>query len=143
MSLRLLVQPSDQRARVGERMHFELEVTLARPMAELVLGIHVFDSYGNWAFGTNSDLLRQPLANMPPGCYRVSFTLSADLPTGSYTAGFSAAERSGVAEQRLVWYDRLAMFDVVPAVTTPFAGYSYLHPLLTVEPVASAAAPAT
>jgi hypothetical protein len=135
VALTFVSGPRERRARAGDRVQFVVEVALQRPVRNLLLGIHIFDVYGNWAFGTNNELLQQSLG-LGPGRYRAVFTVSASLPIGTYTAGFSTQERVSDSEVRpLVWYDRLNTFDVVSPVSMPFAGHSFLNPELRVEPV--------
>jgi hypothetical protein len=131
----LASMPPDHRAEAGQRIEFAIDLTLMRTVHHLIVGIHVFDLFGNWAFGTNSELLGQA-ADMAAGRYRVVFSIAADLPIGGYTAGFAADERTEDGVTPLVWYDRLGTFEVAPRPSEPFAGYSYLSPRLRIEAVA-------
>ena len=134
VALSFVSGPAGERARAGETMDFVAEITVAHDVRDLVVGLHIFDEYGNFAFGTNSELLQQSHTASSQAPLRVTFSVVANLPVGRYTVGFSANDGRSVGGRRLVWYDRLGQFEVVPAVAEPHAGYSYLHPRLVVEP---------
>lgn len=108
----------------GQVICFELEFSLLINIAELEIGIHIFDEYGRWAFGTNTTLLEKKLINVKRGTHRVQYHLVVDLTEGAYTAGFAFAE-SGVAGVReLAWFDRLVNFSVTVPRPQACVGYS-------------------
>lgn len=110
----------------GQLMSFDVDFFLGQEMQDLEMGIHIFDSEKQWAFGTNSTLLGQSHKLSQQGLYRVSHHLIADLPAGKYTAGFAFAERRPEGNRELAWYDVMCEFQVCYKVNKPFAGYSYL-----------------
>lgn len=111
----------------GQLMTFDVDFFLAREVRDLEMGIHVFDSDRQWAFGINSTLLGQSHQSLPSGSYRVSHHLVADLPAGKYTAGFAFAERLPEDRQlELAWRDVMCEFQVSHQAGKTFAGYSYL-----------------
>jgi hypothetical protein len=119
----------------GQMLTFEVDFLLTRQVAELEAGIHIFDENRQWAFGTNSTLQGKEYRDIDSGCHRITHHLIANLPAGTYTAGFAFAERlpeGGV--QELAWYDVLCEFRVKNEVSLPFAGYACLPAEVTLQP---------
>jgi hypothetical protein len=108
---------------VGSVLSFLLEFSLAVPVAELEIGIHIFDQDGRWAFGTNTTLLDQALSNRQAGTYREHWAVAAELPEGDYTAGFAFAERLEGGTREIAWYDKLLDFRITRRIETQSAGY--------------------
>jgi hypothetical protein len=96
----------------GKVLRFELEFDLYRPVKLLQAGLHIFDDRKRWAFGVNNRLLDQPLVDVGAGRYHLVHLVTADLPAGDYTIGFSFADVSGPSEQSLYWHDQLLNFKV-------------------------------
>ena len=136
IALSFVAGPPGEQAQAGQRIELAADVDLAREVADLVVGVHIHDGYGNWAFGTNTQLLGQRHARLPRGRYRVTFSVLAQLPLGRYSVGFAVNDDRPEGVLPLVWYDELGQFEVTPAPSEPFAGYAYLHPRVVVEPVA-------
>lgn len=107
----------------GHILRFELEFSLAVAVADLVIGIHVFDEDGRSAFCTNTAILERPLLHMSRGTHRMGYYLVADLPEGQYTAGFAFIERCAEGNRELAWYDKLVTFRVLVQRLTPSVGY--------------------
>ena len=111
----------------GQLMTFDVDFFLTREVFDLEMGIHIFDSDRQWAFGINSTLLGQSHLSQKSGSYRASYHLIADLPAGKYTAGFAFAEKLPKGGQHeLAWHDVLCEFQVYHQVDKSFAGYAYL-----------------
>lgn len=110
----------------GQLMTFDVDFSLNREVQDLEMGIHIFDSDRQWAFGVNSSLLGQSHRSLSSGLYRVSHHLIADLPAGKYTAGFAFAECQPEGNIELAWYDVMCEFEVSYKTDKSFAGYSYL-----------------
>jgi hypothetical protein len=119
----------------GQLMTFDVDFFLSRDVQNLEMGIHLFDSDRQWAFGTNSTLLGQSHQSLPSASYRVSHHLIADLPAGKYTAGFAFAERLPEGRQReLAWREVMCEFQITHHVSKTFAGYSYLPAAISLNP---------
>jgi hypothetical protein len=123
----------------GQLMTFDVDFFLARQVAELEMGIHIFDGDKRWAFGINSTLLKQSHQYLSRGSYRVSHHLLADLPEGKYTAGFAFAERLSDENRELAWYDKLCEFQVYHQADRSSVGYACLPAEMTLAPTALAA----
>ncbi|MEQ5843325.1 Wzt carbohydrate-binding domain-containing protein [Paraburkholderia acidicola] len=127
--------------RHGQLMTFDVDFFLAREVCELEVGIHLFDSDRQWAFGTNSTLLGQTYQLLQSGYYRVSYHVVADLPAGAYTAGFALAEILPEGSQELAWHDVMCEFHVHRQTGKTFAGYSYLPTDISIKRAAPPAHP--
>lgn len=110
----------------GHIMALDIDFTLTREIMELEMGIHIYDSHGELAFGTNSSLLGQSHRSLQSGHYRVSHHVIADLPAGKYTAGFAFAEKLAQGIKELFWQDVMCEFEVLRPAGKVYAGSSYL-----------------
>jgi hypothetical protein len=91
---------------------FTLDFCLKTSVAELEIGIRIFDEDHRTAFGTNTTLLNKRLLNLKQGTHRVQYYLVVDLPEGAYTAGFSFAAPLPAGIRELAWFDNLVSFNV-------------------------------
>ena len=107
----------------GQILCFQIEFSLSSDIDELEIGIHVWDEFGRWAFGTNTSLLDRQLRRVRRGTHRLSYYLLADLPEGSFTAGFAFADHAKNKFQELAWFDRLVTFRIQLTKITPSIGY--------------------
>lgn len=122
--------------RHGQLMTFDVDFFLAQEVQDLEMGIHIFDSNRQWAFGINSSILGQSHPSLPNGSYRVSYYLVADLPAGKYTAGFAFAERLPEGRhQELAWRDVMCEFQVYHQISKTFEGYAYLPTEISLCPI--------
>jgi hypothetical protein len=124
--------------RYGQPITFDVNFSLSRDVKGLEMGIHLFDSDGQWAFGINSTLLGQTHSLVTAGRYCVSHHLIVNLPAGTYTAGFAFAERSLEAQRELAWHDAMCEFQIYHEVSRTFAGYSYLPAEISLRAIDSA-----
>lgn len=108
----------------GQVICFEIEFSLLINIAELEIGIHIFDEDRRWAFGTNTTLLEKKLINVSRGTHRVQYHLVVDLPEGAYTAGFAFAEPGVAGVRELAWFDKLVDFSVTVPRPQACVGYS-------------------
>jgi hypothetical protein len=122
----------------GSLITFDLNVLLTREIADLEIGIHIFDSDQRWAFGTNNTLIGQPHKRVAPGSYKVSHHLVADLPSGRYIAGFAFSENLTDRKHELFWQDNMCTFEVRRHPTLAHAGYAYLPAELSMQRTDSA-----
>lgn len=118
----------------GQAMTFDIDFTLAREITELTAGVHIHDSQGRAAFGVNSRLLEQPFRSLQRGPYRLTHNLVADLPLGSYLAGFAFDEEHAHGRKSLAWRHGLCQFDVVKAKGRVSEGYSHLPASMEIHP---------
>ena len=118
----------------GQLMVFEVEITVSREIKSLQMGIHIFDRDRRWAFGVNSTLLKQSHSCRVGGTYAATYYVVADLPVGSYTAGFAFAEQDHLSWTELSWTDVLVEFEVINHSKHQFAGYTFLPARINLSP---------
>lgn len=122
----------------GKLLIFDVDFFVSRTIAELETGIHIYDSKGQWAFGTNSSLQKKSFVNVSMGSHRVSHYVVAELPAGRYRAGFGFKEIVNNGFQDLAWRDTMCEFIVVNNSEPDFAGYACLKSDISLEQTALA-----
>lgn len=111
----------------GEHVEFVLRFSLYIEVPELECGIHIIDSEDNWAFGTNTTLLKRARKNVPPGENEIRFCIQLSLPMGTYTAGFGIAYYDDAGNRHeLAWYEKLIEFQIGVKRERPSVGYAAL-----------------
>lgn len=96
----------------GQSMSFELFFLLLRPVEELEMSISIYNTDKRQVFGTNSTLLSQIQRQVASGEYKVVYQVSASLPVGHYTVGFSFAERAQEDVRDLYWTATACEFNI-------------------------------
>lgn len=117
---------------------FEVEIRVTRPLRNLAIGIHINDSQGRRAFGTNNLLQGMPQSFLAPGNYRVNHQVKLALPAGKYFAGFAFAECTDQGYRELAWFEQLCEFHVRHRENKPSEGYADLPASMQVSPMQSA-----
>lgn len=128
----VIVQPCDTTVVQGQLLAFELVVKIHTRLSSSLVGIHIFDSDKRLVFGTNSGLLGHASEMDAPGVYRVCFTLIANFPIGTHTAGFAIVEMTSEGDHELAWRDVSCTFHVKSDCQTFGPGYSPVPTTLTV-----------
>lgn len=121
----------------GQSMIFDVDFIVTREISDLNMGIHIFDSKKNWAYGTNSKMLGQSHKSISEGSYRVSHHITANLPAGNYTAGFAFVDTLTdgiVCDRELAWQDVMCKFQIFHKTTNEFVGYSNLKAEMNLYP---------
>lgn len=106
----------------GGEINFRLRIALARPVRELIAGIHIHHEEGWLAFGTNSAMLGQDLRDLAAGRHSLEFRVAASLPEGRYRVGFAFLEPSADGMRTLAWCDRMLAFQTRMARNVPSIG---------------------
>lgn len=128
--------PDGDSIQKGGLVTFDVEIDALESIAELEIGIHIFDAERRWAFGINSGLLGKNHACVSGKQYCAKYYLIADLPLGAYTAGFAFADVSTREKRELLWEDAVVNFRVEADVQRHFAGYSRLPAEIVFVPLA-------
>ncbi len=128
-----LISASDAVSAGGD-MTFRIEIELARPVAEMIAGIHIHNEDGWLAFGTNSAMLERPLRGLGAGRHVLEFKVAARLPEGRYRAGFAFLEPSPDGMRTLAWLDRVVSLQVRVARDVPSIGACNLAASLDYRP---------
>lgn len=121
----------------GKYARFDLQFNIKNHVKEIEVGMHIRDSAGALAFGTNSTLLDINIIQIAQGRYKASFHFIADLPPGQYAIGFAIAEMTaGQKIKDLYWCDASIVFEVCPTDDLKGVGYAQLAAAIAFEPQA-------
>lgn len=124
----------------GDLIEFVVDFSVSRAFDELEIGIYIFDENGEWAFGTNSSLLEKRIVTVDEGLHSVTYTLIADMPEGSYKAGFGFAVPGRGEEappEEIAWFDPFIEFQVNLRRVVPSVGYLSLPTVISCTKCAS------
>lgn len=113
--------------RRGGVVRFELDFELHEPVGRLTAGLHILDDRQRWAFGINNGLLGQTFESLPIGRHRLVHTLTADLPSGTYTVGFSFADAAAQPQRDLFWSDESVALNVTWPPGAIGVGYAHCY----------------
>jgi hypothetical protein len=122
----------------GQVISTRINFLLTHDISQLEINLHLFDSNGKLAFGIGNEQLGQVLTNVTSGSYCASFHLVADLPTGRYSIGFSAAEKKTNKVIELAWYGKYIEFEVQDSIVVDALGYASLPAEMTFSPTIDA-----
>jgi hypothetical protein len=111
----------------GELVELSVDFALHSPVAELVVGLHVFDEYHRRAFGTSTRMLGQSLLEVKRGTHRVEYLFAADLPDGEYFVGFNFVEPGADGDRQIAWCPDLLTFHVTAPRAQISIGYCALQ----------------
>jgi hypothetical protein len=111
----------------GALVELSVDFALHSPVAELVVGLHVFDEYHRRAFGTSTRMLGQSLLEVKRGTHRVEYVFAADLPDGEYFVGFNFVEPGADGDRQIAWCPDLLTFRVTAPRVQSSIGYCALQ----------------
>jgi lipopolysaccharide transport system ATP-binding protein len=119
---------------VGARVTLKVVVQANAPVERLVLGYAIRDRLGQFMYGTNTELTRQPIEQVLPGTrmeYRITFV--ANLGVGGYSIVTALVADGGRLDGRYEWRDRALMFEVVNSSKAGFAGCVWMEPQIVIS----------
>lgn len=118
---------------VGGEVVLVIRVNVKAPVPRLVLGYMIRDRLGRAIFGTNTDLLEQPLEDVQPGTvltYRFRFT--ANMGHGSYSISTALHSTATHLENNYEWRDLAHVFEVINPHPY-FEGCNWMLPTLEIQ----------
>ncbi len=107
------------------------QVTPGKPkeLKETTVGIHINDSRGIRAFGTNTHILGGGPVELHSGKKTtVEFSLTLNLGPGRYSAGFSVHRGRSHASDCFLWRESILDFEMEAGSGQLFEGISFLDP---------------
>ena len=117
----------------GEEFCLALTLCPLEAIADATIGIHISDSRGIRAFGTNTHILGRRNLDLPANRKtRAEFRLKMNLGPGKYAAGFSVHRGRAHASDCYIWKENLLDFEVETAGGADFEGLCFLEPRLHV-----------
>ena len=117
----------------NQRVRFDIEFLLPRKINSLAFGFGVFDTQKLRIFGTNSTLLNQPMNEVGPGKYQISYEFEANLFAGDYFLRVSAVEIDGSERRTIALFDEIKRFTVQIQRTQESIGVANLNASITLQ----------
>lgn len=117
----------------GEKALFRVTARTDRDLSGMTFGLHISDSRGIRAFGTNTNILNLPGVDFKKGESRTAeFQVRMNLGPGLYSAGFSLHRGRSHGSDCHVWEESVLDFEVETKSGEGFIGMSYLEPSVKV-----------
>lgn len=119
---------------VGQWVTLRIEAQAKAFISRLVLGYGIKDRLGQVIYGTNTDLKKQVLADVPSGT-KVTFNISfpANLGPGNYSIQTALSSSDTHLVNNYEWRDLAMVFNVINADKPDFAGVAWIDPEIQIE----------
>ncbi len=119
---------------VGQSVWLQIEVEVLSPIKRLVLGYGIKDRLGQVIYGTNTDLKKQPLLNVPAGSRHIfDIHFLANLGPGTYSVQTSLSSTDTHLVNNYEWRDLALVFNVVNINKPYFAGCVWIDPHIEIS----------
>lgn len=119
---------------VGAPVCLRVEVSVAAPVSRLVLGYGIRDRLGRVIYGTNTDLMQQPLHDLQPGeRYRFDIAFPASFGPGSYSVRTALTSTDTHLVNNYEWREWALMFNVVNFDQPYFEGCQWMQPTIGIQ----------
>lgn len=118
---------------VGQLVTLRVLVETKSFVERLVLGYGIKDRLGQVVYGTNTDLKKQPLENLPDKS-KVSFdiTFHANLGPGTYSVQTALVSTDTHLVNNYEWRDLALIFYVINANKPYFSGIAWIDPKISI-----------
>lgn len=119
---------------VGEEVTLQIQVSTYSPIKRLVLGYGIKDRLGQVMYGTNTDLKKQELTDVPAGskiCFNIKFPVN--LGPGTYSIQTALTSTDTHLSNNYEWRDLALVFNVVNIDKSHFAGVAWLDPEIEIS----------
>lgn len=119
---------------VGQKVTLRVDVKVHANIDRLVLGYGIKDRLGHVMYGTNTDLMKQPLEYVKAGSiiyYDVKF--SVNLGPGTYSVQTALVSTDNHLVNNYEWRDLAIVFNVINFNKTYFAGVTWLPPSIDIK----------
>jgi lipopolysaccharide transport system ATP-binding protein len=114
---------------VGQAVTLQITVKTHAFVERLVLGYGIKDRFGQIVFGTNTDLKKQVLENVPSGAnVRFDIAFPANLGPGTYSVQTALASTDTHLVNNYEWRDLALVFNVININKPHFAGVAWIDP---------------
>lgn len=119
---------------VGEELHLKVSVLVHEDVDQLVLGFAIKDRFGQTVFGANTFYSKQTLTNVKAGeTYEFNVLVQADLGVGTYSIALALVGGESHLGENYEWRDLSTIFSVANLSETPFDGFVFLRPQISVK----------
>ncbi len=114
---------------VGQSVTLQIQVRTHAPIGRLVLGYGIKDRIGQVIYGTNTDLKKQVLNDVPAdSTIRFDIAFPANLGPGTYSVQTALVSTDTHLVNNYEWRDLALLFNVVNINKPHFAGVAWLDP---------------
>ena len=118
---------------VGQPVVLHIQVRVNQPIQTLVFGYLIKDRLGQSVYGTNTQHLGQPQANLQSGeLITCHFAFNANIGPGSYSISVAHVGTADHLTSNYEWRDLALVFTVVNLQHPHFEGSSWLPPSLDI-----------
>ncbi len=119
---------------VGQFVRLQIEVEVFSFIPRLILGYSIKDRLGQYIFGTNTDLTKQPLTDVFPGSqYSFEIDFPANLGPGSYSVQTALVSSDTHLVNNYEWRDLALVFNVININKSHFIGCCYIEPKIVIQ----------
>jgi lipopolysaccharide transport system ATP-binding protein len=119
---------------VGQSVRLRIEVKVHSDIERLVLGYGIKDRLGQFVYGTNTHLKKQPLLNVAAGSrHMFDIAFQANLGPGTYSVPAALSSTDTHLINNYEWRDLALVFNVVNTSKEHFIGCAWLDPVITVD----------
>lgn len=118
---------------VGQQVTLRVFIRTNTDIPRLVFGYSIKDRLGQTIYGTNTDLTRQPLENVPATsvlCYDITFPMN--LGPGSYSIQTALVSTQTHLVNNYEWRDLAVLFEVSNLSRLHFAGCAWIPPTIKI-----------
>lgn len=121
---------------VGQSVRLRIEIEARRAIERLVLGYGIKDRLGQVMYGTNTDLKRQSLIDVPQGAHYVfDIAFPVNLGPGAYSVQTALVSTDTHLVNNYEWRDLALVFNVVNVDKPHFAGCAWIEPQIEIHKV--------
>jgi lipopolysaccharide transport system ATP-binding protein len=118
---------------VGQQVTLQVFVRTNCDIGRLVLGYGIKDRLGQVVYGTNTDLKRQVLENIPAESnIRFEIVFPANLGPGNYSVQTALCSTDTHLVNNYEWRDLALIFNVININKPTFVGVAWIDPIITV-----------
>ncbi len=119
---------------VGEEVILRIKVKVSAFIPRLIMGYMIRDRLGQPIFGTNTDLLEQPLENVQAGeILTYDFHFRANMGHGSYAISTALTSTATHLVNNYEWRDLALVFEVVNMKHAYFEGCNWMLPAVEIQ----------
>ena len=121
---------------VGQRVTLRIDVQTNTFIERLVLGYGIKDRLGQVIYGTNTDLKKQALENVPAN-RRIRFDIEfpANLGPGTYSVQTALVSTETHLVNNYEWRDLALVFNVININKPHFVGLAWIDPAIIIEQI--------
>ncbi len=119
---------------VGQVVTLHIEVIVHTWIKRLICGYGIKDRLGQVMYGTNTDLKKQELLNVPGGSHIIfDIVFPVNLGVGSYSVQTALCSTDTHLVDNYEWRDLALVFNVVNISKTHFAGCVWIDPEIRIS----------